>query len=94
MTGRQFFTGTGLIWTLSTTTQALQPDLFDIYGEVTGGFISDEALNNTSGRETQIWKMTQVLVGLVYNADDSAWSARIEWVPLSDDLCFQPENAA
>ncbi|WP_138440497.1 hypothetical protein [Marinobacter alexandrii] len=94
MTGRQFFTGTGLIWTLSTTTQALQPDLFDIYGEVTGGYISDEALNNTSGRETQIWKMTQVLVGLVYNAEDSAWSARIEWVPLSDDLCFEPENAA
>ncbi len=92
MTGLQLFTG-AVFWALGATAHALQTDLFNLYGEVTGGFISDEALTNTSGRETQIWKMTQVLVGLTYTADDTAWSARIEWLPLSDDLCFERENA-
>lgn len=67
---------------------------FQLYGEILGGYFSDEALKASSGRETQIWKMTRVILGTNVFLNDSPWSARIELAPLADEVKHDPKDAA
>ena len=51
-----------------------------------GGFYSDRAVYNTAGRETQIWKMTNVTIGLDVKQKEGNWGGKVELVPLGDEV--------
>ncbi len=59
-----------------------------------GGFYSDRAVYNTAGRETQIWKMTNVTIGLDVKQKEGNWGGKVELVPLGDEVKREPGDAA
>lgn len=78
----------------SVSATTLSTEDFRFYGTITGGFLSDEALIKTAGRELQVWKMTEVLLGAEFAPRYETWSAKIELVPLADDLCYDRDDSA
>jgi hypothetical protein len=61
---------------------------------IKGGVYSDRAVYNTAGRETQVWKMTNVTIGLDVKQKDGNWGGRVEIVPLGDEVKKDPNDAA
>lgn len=59
-----------------------------------GGFYSDRAVYNTAGRETQIWKMTNVTIGVDVKQKEGNWGGKIELVPLGDEVKRENGNSA
>ncbi len=58
----------------------------DLSLKAKGGFYSDRAVYNTAGRETQIWKMTNVTIGVDIKQKEGNWGGKIELVPLGDEV--------
>lgn len=77
----------------ATSADDYQPE-FEFYGEILGGYFSDDALQATAGRETQVWKMTRAILATDVKFRDRPWSARIELAPLADEVKHEPDDTA